>query len=310
MAEIVFNVIFTIEFIIKLVSQGALDSLCGYFRDSWNRLDFTLLIAGWLPQIFVAVGLNSISNFSFVRAIRILKVLKTVKSIPDLKRLVQAILDAIPRLISVGYVLAFIFLLFGILGTQLYAGLLRNRCFPENLDVGSSYVASDDLCSPSSFPGTASCPIDTPICSVYFPGTKQANRNANPYQNFDNTPLSFLNILVIISLEGKLSRFMIKGSGVKYFFLTWVTGWSAIMFDILETIGLPAVAYFVILIMLGSFFVINLVIAVIYQSYINTIEELKLQDAHNQAKLKMIYRLQRAGSVHSFQVCTCVIALA
>jgi hypothetical protein len=206
-AELIFNMVFTVEFLVKLIAQGAFDSLSGYFQDPWNRLDFSLLLAGWLPQIFAMMGLNSISNFSFVRAIRILKVLKTVKSVPDLKRLVQAILDAIPRLLSVGYVLAFIFLLFGILGTQLYSGLLRSRCFPEDLDGSSSssdYEPEDDLCALSPSPGTATCPDDTPVCAMHYPGTQRANRNSNPFQHFDNTPTGFLTIFVIISLEGKI----------------------------------------------------------------------------------------------------------
>jgi ABC-type iron transport system FetAB permease component len=42
-----------------------------------------------------------------------IQVLKTVNNVPGLKRLVKAVLNAIPRLISVGYLLTFIFLLFG-----------------------------------------------------------------------------------------------------------------------------------------------------------------------------------------------------
>ena len=192
----------------KVIAQGAFDSLSGYFQDPWNRLDFFLLLAGWLPQLFALEGLSRISNFSFVRAIRILRVLKTVKSVPELKRLVQAILDALPHLLSVGYVLAFIFLLFGILGTQLYSGLLRNRCFPSELllqeEGGEAYVPSDALCSATHtpFPGTASCPSAAALCSAYYPGTRRANNNNNPFQHFDNIPTAFLTIFVIISLEG------------------------------------------------------------------------------------------------------------
>jgi len=64
-----------------------------------------------------------------------------------------------------------------------------------------------------------------------------------------------------------------------------------------ETSGLAVVVYFITLVVLGSFFVINLVIAVIYQSYINTVDELKQKDVQNKAKLKQIYRCHRLNSI-------------
>jgi hypothetical protein len=202
---LVFNIVFTLEFAVKIIAQGAFDRISGYFQDPWNRFDFSLLWAGWLPFLFELGGLSGVANFSFVRAVRILKVLKTVKSVPDLKRLVQAVIDALPRLLSVGYVLAFIFLLFGILGTQLFAGFMRYRCFPAGLDSTTygSYSPDLGLCSPSSMPGTTTCPNETPVCSMYYPGTEHANRNTNAYRNFDNTLTGFLTILVIITLEGE-----------------------------------------------------------------------------------------------------------
>ena len=59
--------------------------------------------------------------------------LKTLNNVPGLKRLVKAVLDAMPRIISVFYILAFIFLLFGICGTQMFKGDMRQRCFPKNV---------------------------------------------------------------------------------------------------------------------------------------------------------------------------------
>jgi hypothetical protein len=82
-------------------------------------------------------------------------------------------------------------------------------------------------------------------------GTHDFNENINEFQNFDNTANAFLTIFVIISLEG----------------------WSEVMFNIMDTSGTPNAGYFVFLVFVGSYFVINLVIAVIYQSYIDTIDQ-------------------------------------
>jgi len=250
-AEFVFNSIFLVEFCIKLIALGGTGSPAGYFLDPWNRLDFTVLVLGWLPFLLSISNAASISNFTFIRAIRILKVLKTVNNVPGLKRLVKAVLDAIPRLISVGYLLTFIFLLFGILGTQLYMGRLRQRCFPKDVqeEYGNSYDPGDDLCSMDHTSGLQCHHRE--ICRDNYPGTDKPNPNLNPNQNFDNTPNSFLSIFVLISLEG----------------------WASIMYEIMDTAGEASAGYFVFLVFVGSYFVINLLIAVIYQSYIDTIDE-------------------------------------
>lgn len=84
--------------------------------------------------------------------------------------------------------------------------------------------------------------------------------------------------------------------------LRLVSGWSEIMYEMAQTSGLVVVVYFIALVILGSFFVINLVVAVIYQSYINTMGDLKRQDAQNKAKLKNIYRCHRRLHSLSFRV--------
>lgn len=261
--EIFFNVIFLVEFIIKIVCLGGWGAKSGYFRESWNRLDFTVLVFGWLPVFLSAFGVDGVNNFSFVRVIRILKVLKTINTIPGLKRLVQAVLDAIPQLISVANLLTIIFFLFGILGTQLFQGTLRRRCFPE--DAAAEYIPEDALCSSHGRMGSAKCPVETPVCSEYNPTSHHANPNDNVYSNFDNTPVSFLTIFVVISLEG----------------------WSSVMLNVMETSGYGACLYFVILVIIGAYFVINLVIAVIYQSYIETIDELESHDMSFRLLVKM-----------------------
>jgi len=47
----VFNIIYTIEVIIKLVAYG-----WGYFADGWNNFDFTIVVVAWLGLIAVAAG--------------------------------------------------------------------------------------------------------------------------------------------------------------------------------------------------------------------------------------------------------------
>lgn len=113
-----------------------------------------------------------------------------------------------------------------------------------------SYEPLDRLCRLKSIAGYI-CPRNTPKCSRYYPGTNKANPNLNPYFHFDNTPTAFLSILVVISQEG----------------------WSDMMYDLMDANGPATSLYFVFLVFVGSFFIINLVIAVIYHSYCDTLEQ-------------------------------------
>lgn len=55
------------------------------------------------------------------------------------------------------------------------------------------------------------------------------------------------------------------------------------MFDIMDASGISNAAYFVFLVFVGAYFVINLVIAVIYQSYIDTIDQAQAKKNANSA---------------------------
>jgi len=56
----------------------------------------------------------------------------------DLRILVMLLLDTLPMLGNVLLLCFFVFFIFGIVGVQLWAGLLRNRCFldlPPNVSA-------------------------------------------------------------------------------------------------------------------------------------------------------------------------------
>jgi len=56
----------------------------------------------------------------------------------DLRILVMLLLDTLPMLGNVLLLCFFVFFIFGIIGVQLWAGLLRNRCFldlPPNVSA-------------------------------------------------------------------------------------------------------------------------------------------------------------------------------
>ena len=83
-------------------------------------------------------------NLSAIRTVRVLRPLRAINRIPSkiidttfyilkihlgMRILVMLLLDTLPMLGNVLLLCFFVFFIFGIIGVQLWAGLLRQRCY-------------------------------------------------------------------------------------------------------------------------------------------------------------------------------------
>lgn len=108
----------------------------------------------------------------------------------------------------------------------MFQGLLKKRCF--NSVTGIEHYEPDQVC------GRIDC--DT----GYFCGKGLANPNYN-YTNFDTIFYSFLMVFQSVTLEG----------------------WTEIEFWLFDAFSIFIVIYFILIIFIGSFFLVNLTLAVI-----------------------------------------------
>jgi voltage-gated sodium channel len=104
--------VFVIELALKLVAWGP-----RFFRSGWNLFDFIVVGISLLP----ATG-----DLSILRALRVLRVLRLVSVVPDMRRIVQALLQAIPGMASIAALLALVYYVFGVMATRLFG-----ETFPE-----------------------------------------------------------------------------------------------------------------------------------------------------------------------------------
>lgn len=88
-----------------------------FFKDPWSVFDFLVVGIALVP----ATG-----QFSVLRALRVLRVLRILTIVPSMRRVVGALLGAIPGLISIGLVLLIIYYVFAVIATNLFA-----TAFPE-----------------------------------------------------------------------------------------------------------------------------------------------------------------------------------
>ncbi len=104
--------IFVIELSIKFYAYGM-----RFFSNAWNIFDFVVVGFGLLPQ---GSGLSALRGLRVIRALRLLSV------IPQMRAVVQALLDALPGMGAVIVMISIVFYVFSVMATLMYGA-----AFPE-----------------------------------------------------------------------------------------------------------------------------------------------------------------------------------
>ena len=146
----------------------------GYLQDRWNWLDAIVVLSGW-ASLALDTGLNggtsclegNDSSVSSIRVIRMLRPLRAINGIPGLRRIIAALIGAVPQLMNVMLMCSFIFLIFGLLGLQLFRGRLQQRCYrdiPSLLWVKSnSSAAAVAVAAPGAWPAAGTTRLSANI---------------------------------------------------------------------------------------------------------------------------------------------------
>ncbi|CAJ0608714.1 unnamed protein product [Cylicocyclus nassatus] len=280
---------FALEMVIKIIALG-FTGPAAYLSDTWNRLDFFIVMAG-IAEFLLQEYLGGNINLTAIRTVRVLRPLRAVNRIPSMRILVNLLLDTLPMLGNVLLLCFFVFFIFGIVGVQLWAGLLRNRCvinLPKTISENQSalfndvkltrfYIPEDTsleyICSQTDANGLHTCSnlppytVDGVKCNLTINDYDRVSDKAcinwniyynecqvmqrNPFQgsvSFDNIGFAWVAIFLVISLEG----------------------WTDIMYYVQDAHSFWNWIYFVLLIVIGAFFMINLCLVVIATQFAET----------------------------------------
>ena len=147
---------FTVEMFIRIIAMGFWDRdvaniprLPKYLNDDWNKLDFFVVISSWLNVVVEVTGIELGVELKSLRATRIMRVLKAFKNIKGIRQILGTIGTALPYSLNVMAFLAFLFVVMGIIGIQMFKGLGRHRCEYSTFDL-------QVLLNPDKFPLTDS----------------------------------------------------------------------------------------------------------------------------------------------------------
>ncbi len=99
-------VVFVVEITMRLLVHRL-----RFFTDPWSLFDFTVVAISLLPTT---------GALSVLRAFRVLRVLRLISFVPSLRRVVGALLEALPGLGSITLLLGLLYFVFAVMATKLY----------------------------------------------------------------------------------------------------------------------------------------------------------------------------------------------
>ena len=95
----------------------------GYFCDGWNLLDFSIVGIGWIS---IVAGDGSIGALKSLRTLRGLRPLRLVSKLPSMQLVIEALIRSLPAIGNVTLILGVAWLVFAILGVQIFGGALSS----------------------------------------------------------------------------------------------------------------------------------------------------------------------------------------
>ncbi|XP_062389380.1 sodium channel, voltage-gated, type I-like, alpha [Sardina pilchardus] len=278
--EYTFTAIYTFESLIKILARGFIVEPFTFLRDPWNWLDFCVIVMAYVTE-FVNLG-----NVSALRTFRVLRALKTISVIPGLKTIVGALIQSVKKLADVMILTVFCLSVFALIGLQLFMGNLKHKCvklkYDKNESASVNHIISDSnyssdpenhyfirghkdalLCGNGS--GAGVCP-DGYWCY-------KAGKNPDyGYTSFDSFGWAFLSLFRLMTQDC----------------------WERLYQQTLRAAGKPYMIFFILVIFLGSFYLVNLILAVVAMAYDEqnqaTIEEAQQKEEEFQAMLETLKR--------------------
>uniref|UniRef100_A0A8C2H4N0 Sodium channel protein n=1 Tax=Cyprinus carpio TaxID=7962 RepID=A0A8C2H4N0_CYPCA len=262
--EYTFTGIYTFESLIKILARGFCIGPFTFLRDPWNWLDFSVIVMAYVTE-FVDLG-----NVSALRTFRVLRALKTISVIPGLKTIVGALIQSVKKLADVMILTVFCLSVFALIGLQLFMGNLRQKCVRSTAHCLNNTLPSDNnstfFCNNRTWSsledfitnednyfkvegakdalicGNAS---DAGKCPDGFECMKTGRNPNYGYTSFDTFGWAFLSLFRLMTQDY----------------------WENLYHHTLRSAGKTYMVFFVVVIFLGSFYLVNLILAVVAMAY-------------------------------------------
>uniref|UniRef100_H2ZPU2 Sodium channel protein n=1 Tax=Ciona savignyi TaxID=51511 RepID=H2ZPU2_CIOSA len=279
--EYVFTAIYIAEATVKIIARGFVLHNFSYLRDPWNWLDFIVIIIKAILQS------TMLGQIAVLRTFRVLRALKTMSVVPGLRGIVKALLRSIHALKDAVALTVFCVSVFALIGYQLFHGTLRQKCvlnsgtfdlapnalyaidrrqdiFNWDMDINNFTSTLQDY-NTSTNTEPIYCAIGhDDMCPLGYTCNEAGDNPDFGYTSFDHFFLAFLTSFRLVALDS----------------------WSRLYYLTLHTIGKTYAIFYILVVLLGSYYLVNLILAVVYMAYEEqqaVVEEEELNESCSEA---------------------------
>ncbi|XP_076303607.1 ca[2+]-channel protein alpha[[1]] subunit D isoform X4 [Lasioglossum baleicum] len=229
--EYIFLVIFTVECVMKIIAYGFVAHPGAYLRNGWNILDFSIVVIGMVSTV-LAMLMKEGFDVKALRAFRVLRPLRLVSGVPSLQVVLNSILRAMIPLLHIALLVLFVIIIYAIIGLELFSGKMHKTC---RHNVTGAVMEDPVPCGPGGYQ-CSNVGADYYCSKQYWEGPNWG------ITNFDNFGLAMLTVFQCVTLEG----------------------WTDVLYAIQDAMGSSwQWIYFISMVILGAFFVMNLILGVL-----------------------------------------------
>lgn len=250
-ANYYFTFMFTLEMALKVIAKGLYYGKDAYLSDSWNIMDGALVGFSLFDLLLSIVADRSPRIFAILRVFRLLRSLRPLRVINrlmGLKLVVQTLLLSLRPIGNIVLICCTFFIIFGILGVQLFKGTFYYCDGPDPLEIMRTVRTRED------------CLVDP------------RNRWINRKYNFDNLGQALMALFVLSSKDGWVN--------IMY------TGLDAVGVDMQprENYNEWRLLYFISFLLLVAFFVLNMFVGVVVENFHRCRKEQEMEEKARRAE--------------------------
>ncbi|KAG5467728.1 hypothetical protein LSCM4_00807 [Leishmania orientalis] len=191
-ADVFYTCLLGFEVMVRLFASGCVLHKRAFFRSPWRWLDVAVLVL----SIMACTWWQDLWNFTAWRLIRTIKCLTYAPAPVRMKLLAKSLLRSTNRLIYVTILLTYFIFFFGLLGLQLFAGVLHSRCVSTLTGAVTSQVCRSVSTGQFGFYWGHHCGRFYTCVADAFP---------NPhydFRSFDDIGHAMLSVFQIMTFQG------------------------------------------------------------------------------------------------------------
>jgi hypothetical protein len=205
MCDLLFNIIFLLECIAKVIALGFVLDEGSYLRDNWNKIDliivaFSLLDFYSLYSKYLTSGQGR-SSLQFLKVLRLLRILRPLRFIShngQLKLIISSLFDSILPICNALFIVLVVFFMFSIVGISLFYSNYHN-CYVYDNDGTTFKIADNDFSKEySENNDVAAMPNFVNFCAEKYNGIM----DTGPSFKFSNILISMVTAYVLSNTEG------------------------------------------------------------------------------------------------------------